>query len=171
MFLSIQEMELRKIRFAQTFPPGAIEFFDQKLRQATPLEVSGTAELVRGTDEVRVRGRMTVRMEAECDRCLEIAAFSLDSDFDLFYRPASSAGLPHDLAIDAAEAELGFYEGGGLELTDIIREQVLLSMPMQRICRPECHGICPVCGANRNFTVCGCRPATVDDRWAKLRSL
>ena len=47
----------------------------------------------------------------------------------------------------------------------------LLSLPMQRICREDCQGICPICGQNRNLAECGCQVKTPDDRWAALRNL
>ena len=57
-----------------------------------------------------------------------------------------------EVEIDEGEAEIGFYEDGGMELEDILREQVLLALPMQRVCSDVCKGICPVCGKNRNET-------------------
>ena len=76
MFLSIKEMELRKIRFDETFAPGKIDFTEEALEQASPLHAAGTAELLAHSDsEVRIRGRYTVEMAAECDRCLAHARF------------------------------------------------------------------------------------------------
>lgn len=172
MFLSVREMEVRKLRLDEIFAPGEIQFFDNKLRQATPLHVVGTAELLRNTEgEIRIRGRLTVRMEAECDRCLEAASFPIDTTFDLFYEPAAAGRVGEEIEIEAGEIEIGFYEGQGLELESILREQVLLTLPMQRICRGDCKGICPVCGQNRNLVQCGCQLKPVDDRWAALRNL
>lgn len=169
MFLSVREMEVRKVCFDLTYPPGEIDFLEERLWQAAPLRVEGSAELLDDGEQIRVRGRMTVRMEAECDRCLEVAPFPLDTGFDLFYRPAHAGGAGHERTLDDNEAQVGFYEGTGLELKEILREQVLLALPMQRICRQECKGICPVCGRSRNQAGCGCQPQVVDDRWSALR--
>jgi uncharacterized protein len=174
VFFSVKELELRKARFDVAVPPGEIEFFDQKLRQVTPLESTGTVELLGNTlGEIRVKGHLKVGMEAECDRCLEVARFPIDSDFDLFYRPAPEARSQHheDIAIDPGESEIAFYEGGGLELNEILREHVLLSLPMQRTCSDVCKGICPVCGKNRNQESCHCETKPADDRWAALKEL
>ena len=151
--------------------PGEIEFHDPKLRQTGPLKTAGKVELVSGSlGEIRVKGHLAVQMEADCDRCLEPAPVPLDSDFELYYRPVSE-GYGEDKAIDEGEAEMGFYEGDGLELNDVLREFVLLSMPMQRLCSEDCKGICPVCGQNRNLDQCNCQAAAVDDRWAALKGL
>jgi uncharacterized protein len=172
MFLSVHEMELRKVRFDQTFPPGEIQFLDGKLRQAGPLRATGVAEVLPNTGgEIRVVGRLAVRMEAECDRCLDVAQYPVDVEFDLFYEPAGAGPEGHEVALDAGESEVDFYEGEGLELEDVLREQILLALPMQRICREDCKGICPVCGQNRNLADCGCQLKSPDDRWAALRDL
>ncbi len=169
MFLSLKELELRKVRFDVTFQPGEIEFFD-KIWQAGPLEVKGEAELLDNTlGEIRLRGELGVRMEGECDRCLETASFPLQTSFDLFYRPATKSG--EDAGLDDAETEVGFYEGGGIEMRDVIREHVLLSLPMRKICFETCKGICPVCGQDRNQAPCKCEVKAADDRWAALRNL
>ena len=172
MLLSIKEMEIRKIRFDESYEPGQIDFSDEGLTQSGPLHVVGTAELLAHTDgEVRVRGKFTGALECTCDRCLGQARFPLDSSIDLFYRPASDIACEEEVSIDAGEAEIGFYEGGGLELEDILREQILLALPMQRTCREDCKGICPVCGKNRNETGCQCKVEPADDRWGALRNL
>ena len=173
MFLSIKEMEVRKVRFDETFQPGEIDFSSEDVRQSSPLHATGVAELLANTDgEVRIQGQLTVKLESECDRCLGRAEFPLDARFDLFYRPSQALNGSEEVAIDEGEAEMGFYEGAGLELEDILREQVVLLLPMQRVCSPGCKGICPVCGKNRNESACDCHEEPVNDRWsAALRNL
>jgi uncharacterized protein len=172
MFLSTKEMELRKVRFDETFEAGQIDFTGENLEQATPLQTKGLAELLAHSGgEVRIQGRYQVEMAAECDRCLGRARFPLDVGFDLFYRPASDIAREEEVAIDEGEAEIGFYEGDGMLLEDILREQVLLALPMQRVCSDVCKGICPMCGRNRNDSPCDCKTESADDRWGALRNL
>ena len=172
MFLSVKEMELRKIRFDETFQAGQIDFTGEDLEQASPLQATGSAELLAHTNgEVRIQGQLAVEMTAECDRCLGRARFPLDARFDLFYRPMSDIAREEEVEIDEGEAEIGFYQGGGMQLEDILREQILLALPMQRVCSEECKGICPVCGKNRNETACDCKVENADDRWGALRKL
>ena len=172
MFLSIKEMELRKIRFDETFQPGGIDFSSEELEQASPLHAVGVAEYVAHSEgEVRIQGQYTVEMAALCDRCLQSARFPLDAKFDLYYKPASQVEGEEEVEIDEGEAEIGFYEGASLVLEDILREQVMLALPMQRVCSDLCKGICPACGKNRNESACDCRSEPADDRWAALRKL
>lgn len=172
MFLSIKEAELRQVRFDVTFEPGKIDFFDAGVWQATPLHAQGTARVLPNTGgELRIQGRLEVSVECECDRCLNRTQFVLNSPFDLFYRPAERLKREQEIEIDEGEAQIGFYDGAGMELTDILREQVLLLLPMQRTCREDCKGICPSCGRNRNEASCNCHVVPSDDRWGALRNL
>ncbi len=172
MFLSVKEMELRKIRFDEDFAPGQIDFTEELLAQETPLHVTGVAELLPHTEgEVRIQGKYTVQMGASCDRCLAAARFPIDASFDLFYRPMSFIARDEEVEIDEGEAEIGFYEDGGMELADVIREQVFLALPMQRVCSEACKGICPTCGKNRNESACDCAVGGGDARWSALGAL
>jgi len=177
-------------------PAGTIEFLDPKLKQGGPLQATGQAELVMGSlGEIRVTGRVRVRLQSECDRCLEAAEFPVDSSFELYYRPVADGYLGvnannaarrghrpekgsaaravrlEEKSLDAGEAEMGFYEGDGLELNDVLREFVLLALPMQRLCDENCKGICPACGQNRNQNECRCQIEAGDDRWAALKEI
>lgn len=177
MFFHVRDLAVRAKQFDVEIVAGGIDFQqdakdrDTNLRQAGPLKVAGKAELVMGSlGEIKVSGNITVEMLADCDRCLEPARFPINSDFSLFYRPVEE-GYGDEKEIDTGEAEMGFYEGDGLELNDVVREFVLLTLPMQRVCGESCKGICPACGQNRNLKECGCQKEVTDDRWAALKSL
>ena len=170
MFFHVRDLEIRAGRFDVDFAPGVVAFLDPKLRQTGPLRATGKVELVVGSlGEIRVKGHLSVLMEADCDRCLEPARCPIDSDFELYYRPVAD-GYGEEVALDKSEAEMGFYEADGIELDDVLREFVLLALPMQRVCTENCKGICPVCGQNRNQIECACHARAVDDRWAALKN-
>ena len=201
MLLSIKEMEVRSLPFAETWQPGAFDLQDSGAVQKSPLVAEGVAELVPyGAGEVRVHGLAVTDLETECDRCLSRAHFHIDAPFDLRYRPSSAVIKENarkdalkrgaaaravrekqeeeEIALDESEAEVGFYELPGLELDDIIREQLLFQLPMQRVCSESCKGICPHCGSNRNEKSCECevtpgrdeaKPG--DERWGALKKI
>ena len=171
MFFNVRDLEVRAAPFDVELGAGAIEFPDLRLRQTGPLKAAGKAELVSDLlAEVRVSGHLSVSMEADCDRCLEPAACPIEGDFELYYRPVTE-GLGEEKVLDPGEVEMGFYEGDGVELNDVLREYVLLSLPMQKLCQAGCKGICPVCGQNRNLNQCHCQALTADDRWEALKSI
>lgn len=172
MFFSIQDLQVRKKQFDTDFEAGEIDYGEAGLQQVGKLHTEGQAELLNNTlGEIRIRGRLHVELEAPCDRCLEPVRFPIAGDFDLFYRPEPKGPQPHEAALDEGESEIGFYRGSGIELKDVLREHILLSLPMHQVCREECAGICPICGQNRNAGTCSCKTEQVDERWAALRSL
>jgi len=172
VFFSIRDLEVRKIQFDVDYPAGEIDFLDPDLRQRGVLKAAGQAELLSNTlGEICVRGHLRVDMDAPCDRCLEPASIPLDTDFDLYYRPSEMLTGGEEVELDEGEAEMGFYEGDGLELADVIREFVLLQLPMQKVCRQDCLGICPLCGQNKNEAACHCRVEPAGDRWLALKNL
>jgi uncharacterized protein len=171
MFVSLQELEIHPVRFQLDIPAGAIDF-DSKVKQSSVLHAEGSAQLLnRSLGDIRVLGNLQVTVEGTCDRCAEAAAYSVANHFDLVYMPLDEASGRSEIEIEEAGTEVGYYDGNGLELNDVLREVVLLALPMQLVCREECKGICPVCGQNRNQTDCGCQLHTGDDRWSKLRML
>jgi uncharacterized protein len=78
-----------------------------------------------------------------------------------------------DETFDLDERDLGLYlyDGDEIDLTDAVQEQLLLSLPMQPLCRKDCRGICPTCGADRNRQACSCRNASKEGPFAALRRL
>jgi uncharacterized protein len=171
MYISLHHLELRPVSFQVDVPADEMEY-DGKLNQASPLHAEGKASLMsQMLGEIRIEGKLSVRMNGSCDRCLEAAAFPVERSFDLVYVPADEAPAGGEKEIEEAGTEVGYYEGNGLELNDVLREVVLLALPMQLVCSEDCKGICPTCGQHRNQVDCGCEAVLADDRWSKLKSL
>jgi DUF177 domain-containing protein len=93
----------------------------------------------------------------------------VDQDFDLLYRPMESIARQEEIEFPEDESEVGFYSGEGVDLADVVAEQVILAVPMKIICRDECLGLCPVCGGNRNLRACGCSTPQNDSPFASLK--
>jgi uncharacterized protein len=171
MFFSLSELEHHPIHFDVAYNPGEIALSDE-LRQSGPLRAAGQAELLPHTGgEIRLQGRVEAVLEADCDRCLELARFPLEESFDLFYRPALNTANHAEIRLKEGEIEVSFYQGDGLSLEESLREVLLLSLPMHRICREDCRGLCPVCGGNRNQADCACQAKAADPRWEALKNL
>lgn len=132
-------------------------------------------ELLDGST-VHVRGQLQAAVEPECGRCLERYRLALDQELDLFYLPRSAqAAQEQEEEVELADRDLvvGYYEGDQLDLGAAVREQLFLSLPMKRLCREGCRGLCPRCGTNLNTWACGCPPPEEpeDPRLAPLRGL
>ena len=177
MEFKITELEQEPIEFDLRFKAGAIDFGDEA-EQSGPLETSGRAEVLhehRGPKEIvadiRLKGRYAGKFEVPCARCVEPVGVSLASDFDLIFRPVGVDAGPQERSISAGETEIGYYQKDSLLLEDVLREQVLLSLPVRTLCKPDCKGLCPRCGQNRNSQPCSCEEGQADHRWEALAEL
>lgn len=171
MFLNVRDMELRPLRVSRELSVGEIDLANDDFRQTSPLKVEAQAELRQALEEIRIKGRLSVDLEMVCDRCLVTYPWPIAEEFDLLYAPEGAEALPPEAGLNAEEAELAFYKGAGLELEDVLREQVLLAVPVKRVCREDCLGLCPVCGGNRNEQNCNCEAEIVDPRWTGLKEI
>lgn len=171
MIFTLAELEHHPIQFDTRYQPGEIDLTSD-YRQLGEIDAQGKATLLRNTlGEIRVQGHVRATVEADCDRCLEPALHSIDSPFDLFYRPVTKSETHGEVHLEEGEVDLGFYEGDGLALEETLREFILLSVPMQLLCKPDCAGLCPQCGANRNQNPCDCAIKLEDPRWDALKKL
>lgn len=167
MFITLQELELHRITVSKTYLPGGLDYHEAKFRQSGPLTVNGVAELA--GKEIRIRGHISTRLEAACDRCLDNVQIPLELDFDLPYRPMEEIAREEEVEVGEDELQVGFFVGEGVNLADVVREQVILSFPMKVVCRPNCLGLCPVCGVNRNAEHCNCSSQHEDSPFAFLK--
>jgi uncharacterized protein len=177
MFLDIKQLGLHPLEFEEEFQPDVIDLGGEG-RQRGPLKASGRAEVVEehhGKNQVikdiRLRGRLSARLELQCARCLEPVVQDVKREFELLYRPLGADAGRDELSVTDAEAEIGYYQGDGILLEDVLREQVLLALPLKVTCRDECKGLCPQCGKNLNQEQCSCSTQLEDPRWAALREV
>ena len=176
MLFRVADLQLHKRDFNENFLPRAIDF-GSDLSQIGPLHTQGRAELIvehRGhkenIDDIRVVGKLDASMEVSCARCLDPVTHKVNWAFDLLYRPLGVDRRAEEVAISEADTEIGYYEGDGLLLEDVLREQVLLATPVKLVCRDDCKGLCPQCGTNLNVEICNCQQPG-DPRWAALSEL
>jgi uncharacterized protein len=177
MFFEIKDLELHPIEFAERFEPGMIDL-GSDYRQITPIASSGRADLVeehygkrKTIQDIRIQGRLTTSLESFCARCLEPLTQDVKREFDLLYRPQGADAGRDEMSVTDAEAEISYYEGDGILLDDVVREQILLSVPLKLTCREDCKGLCPQCGKNRNVEECSCVTTLEEPRWAALKDI
>jgi len=165
--ITLGQLELHRIVVSKTYGSGALDYHGADFRQTAPLKVEAVAELV--GSEVRIRGHLRTRLEACCDRCLVSVAIPVEEEFDLCYRPVSTIAREEEVELPEDELEVGFLSGDGIELADVVTEQVILSVPMKLVCQTDCRGLCPVCGANLNVEKCDCLPTKENSPFAFLK--
>ena len=177
MFISLQVLVQKEINFREAYPPETMDL-GPDMRQSAPLLTSGRATLIEERHgskgvilDIRVQGELATSVETACARCLEPVSREVARPFELLYRPRGVDAGREEISVTQAEAEIGYYVGEGVELADILREQILLEVPMKVVCREECKGLCPSCGHNLNQGACHCPPPVSDPRWQALKDL
>ncbi len=140
------------------------------MRVLTPVVLTATA--AKDKDLVRVSGRAVTTLGLPCSRCLERFEMPVDARFDLRYLPVSeSPDGDEDAEVAEEDINTAFYRDGRIDLGEMLHEQLYLALPMKPLCREDCQGLCPVCGANHNVTTCDCAPRWDDPRLAGLKAL
>ena len=165
------------LQIDETIAPGALDYAPD-VRQLGPMPVKGEADLIvehRGprshVNDIRLRAGYQGDFEILCARCVEPVPTPLKGNFDLIFRPEGADAVSGEHAITEDETEIGYYQESGLLLEDVVREQVLLSLPSRTLCKPDCKGLCPRCGQNLNLAKCSCDEAPADPRWNALAGL
>lgn len=177
MEFKVSELERDPIEFDLLLAPGDVDF-GEEAEQAGPLATAGRAEVLhehRGPKEIvadiRLRGNFSSHFQVPCARCVEPVEIPLSAEFDLIFRPVGVDSDAPERAITAPETEIGYYQKDSLSLEDVLREQVLLALPVRTLCKPDCKGLCPRCGQNRNSQACSCDEGPNDPRWEALAGL
>jgi DUF177 domain-containing protein len=155
-------------RFEKVYTPdqfGPTEDF----RIASP--VSLAFDIFKDKDQYRLVGDVKSVLELPCSRCLEAFTLPVDQSFDLRYQPHSKNTGEGEREIEEDDLTTAFYTNEAIDLGALIREQFYLALPMKPLCRAECKGLCPQCGANLNTSNCNCRPQWDDPRLAALKAL
>jgi len=132
-------------------PLADIDAADPRLSGDVAVDVTLTSSL----DDIVVAGQLRVAWSDECRRCLRPLARQLVADVEERYAPG---GGQDAFAI----------EHGQLDLAPMVREELLLAIPDAPLCRPDCAGLCPICGADLDDGPCGCDSEARDERWAVL---
>ena len=177
MEFKVSELEKEPVEYDLELAPGAVDLGAEAEQEGAML-AAGRAEVIhehRGPKDIvadiRLRGRFNGVFQVPCARCLEPVSTPLEGDYDLIFRPVGVDGGSAERSISAQETEIGYYQGDSLLLEDVLREQVLLSLPVRTLCKPDCKGLCSRCGKNRNLDACTCDEGPSDPRWEALSGL
>jgi DUF177 domain-containing protein len=145
---------------------GRTGVVDYQLRQ--PVEV-GVRYYRLGAD-LMFHGSFTGAVSGTCARCLENYPFSVERDFTYVLKPNTGDGARQEL-LSEEDVSLSSYQGDEVDLSPLVREAIILSLPTRPLCKEDCSGLCPHCGVNRNTTTCSCHDNWTDPRLEVLRTL
>ncbi len=133
--------------------------------------VTGEVTLLRTNRSILVKGKLQTSVHCTCGRCLEDFDLPMDLEIEEEYFPAMDV-LTGSLTPEIEAAD-GFVieEDNTLDLSEAVRQSIVLAQPIKTICQPECAGLCHQCGENLNYGSCHCSEESRDPRWAPLREI
>ncbi len=133
--------------------------------------IRGAVNLSKHGHDILVRGRLEGELGLACGRCLEPFTTPVETEFDLLLAPAPQGERPAEEELSAQELDVDFYTDETVDLEAIIREQIILMVPLKPLCREDCQGLCPGCGASLNRESCSCPAAQSASPFAQLAKL
>ncbi len=125
-----------------------------------PFHIKGSVENISGAVVLSARVRGTA--ETVCARCMKPIAAEFDYEFDEHISNSSVAAEEDDVIV---------ISGSTVDVTDIALNNFLVAAPMRYLCKPDCKGLCPHCGADRNVKDCDCEDGVIDPRLSALEDL
>lgn len=155
-------------RFPVTIAVQPVELGGQVNQFDRPF--TGEVEIWNTGDRLLVRGEVSGDAQVACSRCL--AQFSLP--LDVSFEEEFVEGQPAETEEEELEVErqVSYYSGDEIDLSESLRDHIVLELPMNPLCRNACAGLCSGCGVNLNEGACTCTAETVvDPRFAALKQL
>jgi uncharacterized protein len=125
-------------------------------------DLTGLARVTRTAQGLLVQAEINATLPTECVRCLEGFNQPLHAQFTELYAFSRKS---------VTDSGLVLPEDAHIDLEPLVREYLLLELPISPVCRPDCKGLCPVCGENMNEVNCDHRPESTDPRLSVLKSL
>lgn len=168
MRIEVESLNEQGRPFDQTYAAGDLPLDDEFARLVSDARIWGRAK--RKRDEVQVRAQIQTSVELQCDRCLAPVGVPVNVEFvALFGQDDEPSAEAKEL--QGEELDFSVYEGDSIDLDEIVREQILLALPLRQLCRDDCKGLCMNCRADLNKLTCGCQHGEIDPRWAALKEL
>ena len=129
---------------------------DPALEFSGPREIKASVHLERHGFDILVRGHLEGSVQVSCSRCLTWFSHPVEADFDLLLAPSPEPVGKEEEELSKADLDVDFYSGETVNLENILREQILLTLPLKPLCAEACRGICSRCGADLNQETCQC---------------
>lgn len=152
-------------------PDGPLDLGDSAGLWEGAATVRAAMHLERSGRGVVIGGSFVGGLSLVCGRCLEPFPFEAEDRFDLYCEVPAAGPVDEERALAPDELDVTYLEEGQINTDQLLRENLLLSLPLQPLCREDCRGLCPRCGANLNHGPCGCAPPAADPRLDALRKI
>lgn len=169
MIVDVTSLKDAQSSFDFQVAPDEIDLEGEAVKLKDVIKVEG--KLKKGIAQTEVHGKIYGEIEVECNRCLQPAEMYLEFPFDAVFVTAENYTQEKEAELKADDLEVSVFEGDKIDLTELVREQILLNLPSHVLCREDCQGLCQKCGANLNLIDCNCEEEEIDPRWSALKKL
>jgi uncharacterized protein len=164
-------LDLARLEREGTLPVEADVSADDPLLEGTGIRLEGPLQVRllatgAGSGEIVVRGRLLGTLGMQCRRCLDPVRVPLNEEVTLVFAPSDELETVDDDDVRPLPPL-----ASTLDLSDAVREELILGTDRYVVCDPACKGLCPLCGVNRNQETCACTLEERDPRWDALRAL
>jgi uncharacterized protein len=166
--IDISEIPEGHSHLSLTCDPADLEADLDEVRLASDVDLE--LDVSRNGDEMLFRGTARTRAEVECARCLKAFLMGLEAALEFWCilsgKTAGDEQVPErDNVVEAAA------DATSIDVTDMVRSELLVLLPLKTLCRADCRGLCPVCGVDLNESTCSCSTEITDSRWDALKKL
>lgn len=134
-------------------------------------ELEVTGEVSAGDPVTAVSADVKAPLVIDCSRCLREIPMPMEFGFNTAFITSDDLTDEQEVELDLQDLELSFSEEDEVDLVDIVREQIILALPANPLCKEDCKGLCEICGGNLNQVSCDCKQDETDPRWAALKNL
>ncbi len=161
--LSVVEIKKKLVgekSFHFELEPKELNLTSEDLPVVGKITVEG--RLANGGDVLLLNAVMQANVARQCGRCLKEFLVATKAEISEKFYPTDAQGI---------EKGAYTYEFDVVDITEALREGLLLVEPISALCKEDCQGLCPVCGIDRNIDACTCEATTIDPRLAALKQL
>ena len=171
MVFGIEEIGDKGLCFSLVLKKDHLEIDQEGLNVNVDITINGS--LTRIGDDVYLKGTVMTSVDASCSRCLDTLSYPIDSDLKSHFVPSlDQYTSERDVELHASDIDAEVYENQQIDLTQSIRDSILLAVPVICLCNEDCKGICSLCGKNLNQGLCKCKNESfTDPRLESLKTL
>lgn len=168
MILDIRQFEYFPAETVLTGETGCLTVDFDEINELKKVRVE--LKIQQSGEEYFCQGDVKAVLNIECSRCLE--GFDLNCEYPVDFIACAEKPVIEDKDILDAE-DYALFSDGDLQadISDILRQALILSLPLKPLCSEECKGLCAQCGTNLNEQTCSCKTEYIDPRWEALQKL
>lgn len=168
--IKLEDITEEGVNLGLDLEPGGLDLLD--FGDARPSgRIGGQAFIAKSGKKIRVSLRLSFAFVMPCSRCLRETKQGFSESGEFIFTPVPPKLLPEQ-RLEEEDFSTIHFSGEEIDIAPMIREMIILALPMKPLCKPDCKGLCPLCGADRNRESCehGEETQPGDPRWAGLRA-